>query len=75
MAMEPVVSDLEKKHGGKIDVTVVDVQENMERAREYQVRVVPTIFLLDANKEVLERIEGYMNLEQLESMLEQHGIL
>jgi hypothetical protein len=33
------------------------------------------MFLLDGNGEVLERIEGYMNLEQLESMLEKHGIL
>jgi thioredoxin-related protein len=73
--MEPVVSDLEKKHGGRINVTVVDVYENMERASEYKVRVVPTMFLLDRNGEVLERIEGYLNLEQLESMLEKHGIL
>ncbi|MGC9490183.1 MAG: thioredoxin family protein [Thermovirgaceae bacterium] len=73
--MEPVVSDLEKKHGEKIDVVIVDVYENMEQALEYKVRVVPTMFLLDGSGEVLERIEGYMNLEQLESMLEQHGIL
>ncbi len=70
-----MVSDLEKKHGERVDIVVVDVYENMEQAREYQVRVVPTMFLLDGSGEVLERIEGYMNLEQLESMLEQHGIL
>ncbi|MFP4481873.1 MAG: thioredoxin family protein [Thermovirgaceae bacterium] len=73
--MEPVVSDLEKKHGGKVDVRVVDVYENTEQAREYEVRVVPTFFLLDGSGEVLERVEGYMNLEVIESMLEKHGIL
>lgn len=73
--MEPVVSDLEKKHSGNINVMVVDVSENLERAREYKVRVVPTMFLLDGSGEVLERLEGYMNLEQLESILEKHGIL
>lgn len=70
-----MVSDLEKKHGERVDIAVVDVYENMEQAREYQVRVVPTIFLLDANEEVLERVEGYMNLDAIEGLLEKHGIL
>lgn len=72
--MEPVVSELEKKHGGKVDVTVLDVYENMEQAREYQVRVVPTMFLLDGEGEVLERIEGVMNLGDIEDLLKKHHI-
>lgn len=73
--MEPVVSDLEKKHGNKISVTVLNVYENMEKAEKYGVRVVPTILLLDGAGDVLERVEGYMSLSDIEKMLEKHHIL
>jgi len=70
-----VVSDLEKKHGNKISVTVLNVYENMEKAEKYGVRVVPTILLLDGAGDVLERVEGYMSLSDIEKMLEKHHIL
>lgn len=70
-----MVSDLEEKHGGKIDVVVINVYENMEQAQEYEIRVVPTIVLLDGEGEILERVEGYMTLEAIEQMLEKHQIL
>jgi thioredoxin 1 len=73
--MEPVVSDLEKKHGNKISVTALNVYENMEKAEKYGVRVVPTILLLDGAGDVLERVEGYMPLSDIEKMLEKHHIL
>jgi thioredoxin 1 len=73
--MEPVVSDLEKKHGDRISVVVLNVYENMEKAEKYDVRVVPTIFLLDGAGDVLERVEGYMPLNEIEKMLETHHFL
>lgn len=73
--MEPVVSDLEKKHGNKISVTVLNVYENMEKAEKYGVRVVPTILLLDGAGDVLERVEGYMPLSEIEKKLETHHFL
>jgi thioredoxin-related protein len=73
--MEPVVSDLEKKHGDRISVVVLNVYENMEKAEKYDVRVVPTILLLDGAGDVLERVEGYMSLSDIEKMLEKHHIL
>ncbi len=70
-----MVSDLEKKHGNKISVTVLNVYENMEKAEKYGVRVVPTILLLDGAGDVLERVEGYMPLSDIEKMLKKHHIL
>ena len=36
---------------------------------------VPTILLLDGAGDVLERVEGYMSLSDIEKMLEKHHIL
>lgn len=73
-AILPHVEQLGKDYAGALDVQVVDVWENPALGEKYQVRYVPTLVLLDDKGEVLERREGYMPPEDLEAMIEAHGI-
>jgi thioredoxin 1 len=74
-AILPHVEQLGKDYAGVLDVQVVDVWENPALGEKYQVRYVPTLVLLDAKGEILERREGYMPPEDLEAMIEAHGIV
>lgn len=74
-AILPHVEQLGKDYAGVLDVQVVDVWENPALGEKYQVRYVPTLVLLDGKGEILERREGYMPPEDLEAMIEAHGIV
>ncbi len=73
-AVLPVVERIKADYAGALDVEVVDVWENPALGEKYQVRYVPTLVLLDEKGEILERREGFMPLEELERMIETHGI-
>jgi len=71
--MAKVLAQFDEKHGGAIDVQQIDVRENAEAARLYQVRYVPTLVFLDEGGAVLEKKVGYMPLEALEKEWERLG--
>ena len=72
--MEPVVSELKGKYAGVLEVKKIDLFQEPAAADKYSIRVVPTLILEDAEGNVLEKVEGFMSLEQIEAMLEKHGI-
>ncbi len=72
--MEPVVSELEEKYAGVLEVKKVNLFEDPEVADKYAIRVVPTLILEDAEGNVLETVEGFMSLEDIEELLERHNI-
>lgn len=51
---------------GKIDVPIeeIDIDENMEMARTFNVRGVPTLVLVDEKSNVVRTKSGYMNEQQ-----------
>ncbi|MDI9370067.1 MAG: thioredoxin family protein [Synergistaceae bacterium] len=64
--MGKVLAEFEAKHGGAIEVRIIDVREDANAARLYQVRYVPTLVFLDEEGKVLETKVGYIPLEALE---------
>lgn len=72
--MEPVVSELEEKYEGKLIVRKVDLSEERDMGIKYKIRVVPTLILFNESGDLLERQEGYMDLQEVEAMLSKYGI-
>jgi thioredoxin 1 len=64
----PIIEDLKTKMGDQVEIRKVDVDQNMEEAMKYQIRVVPTL-IIEKDGIVLEKIEGVTRADVLESIL------
>ena len=64
----PIIEELEKKMGDKIEVRKVDVDQNMELAEKYGIRVVPTL-IIEKDGKVVQSMEGVTDAATLEKLL------
>ena len=64
----PIVHDLAKKLGDKVDVQMVDVDEHGDLANKYSISVVPTL-IIEKDGKVIQRLEGVTDAATLESLL------
>jgi thiol-disulfide isomerase/thioredoxin len=71
-AMRPSVRRLEETYDSQIefDILNVDYLSTRDLAIQYQVQFIPLIVLLDANGNLVERLEGYQTEEQLQAAVE-----
>lgn len=68
-AMTPVMEQMEQKYGNRIEFQKVDVDQNEELARKYNVMSIPNIVILSPDEEVLENIVGYHDADEMEEIL------
>jgi thioredoxin 1 len=68
-AMAPVMEQLEKKYGDRIEFKKVDVDQNEELALKYKVESIPNIVILSPDDEVLENIIGYHDANDMDEIL------
>ncbi len=71
LMMDPVVDELSDKFKGKIKFGKVDVGENQEIARKFEVFSIPN-FILFKNGEIADQLIGAMPLEEFEDRLKKH---
>jgi thioredoxin 1 len=64
----PILEDLKKKMGDRVDIRKIDVDENMDLANKYGIRVVPTL-IIEKDGRVVHTLEGVTGAESLEHML------
>jgi thioredoxin 1 len=64
----PIIEELEKKMGDKVDFRKVDVDQNMELAEKYGIRVVPTL-IIEKDGKVVQSMEGVTDAATLEKLL------
>ena len=62
--LSPIVKDVKRKFGGKVNILKVDVDKNRPLALLYNIQMVPTLILFKAGN-VLWRQSGVMPAEQL----------
>lgn len=67
-AVAPVLDELARHHGAKLDVVKINVDENPELAREYQVASIPA-FKVFQNGVVVDSFLGAMPREAFEARL------
>jgi thioredoxin 1 len=75
-AMQPVMRAIEAKYGGQIKVVFYDVwkKEQAHYAQQYNIRLIPTQVILDANGKELIRHEGFFPEKQIDTFLESKGL-
>ena len=64
----PILHDLKARMGDKIEVRTIDVDQHMEEATRYGIRVVPTL-IIEKDGKVLRSFEGVTSLETLVATL------
>lgn len=64
----PIIDELKVKMGDLVEVRKVDVDQNMEAAMKYQIRVVPTL-IIEKDGIVIQKIEGVTRADALEQIL------
>ncbi|KQC07495.1 MAG: thioredoxin [Methanolinea sp. SDB] len=64
----PILEELKEKMGEKVEIQKIDVDQHMDIANQYGIRVVPTLIILKDGK-VVRTLEGVTSTESLESML------
>ena len=67
--MSKHLSEIESELGEKISVSKINVDNDMESARKYGIRTVPTLILLKENEEC-DRIIGVSNKDILKKRIE-----
>ncbi|EFC91370.1 thioredoxin domain-containing protein [Dethiosulfovibrio peptidovorans DSM 11002] len=70
--MARILEGFEERYGG-ITVRKINLMENMDYAKKYGVRVVPTLIFLSPEEELLLKHEGIMNSEQLKDSWKELG--
>jgi len=65
------MAHLARKERARLRVTSIDIDEQPELAKRFQVQTVPTIALVKG-KRIVERIEGRASAPKIERMIEPH---
>ena len=63
--MGRVLDDLVEKYGGKVTAEKIDLHENRDIAKQYNVRFVPHLLFVDAEGVVVKEEVGYVPIEQV----------
>ena len=66
--MGPIIDELSEKFKGKIDFGKVNIEDNQELAKKYQVSSIPN-FILFKKGEIAEQFVGAMSVEDFEDKL------
>lgn len=67
--MEPIIEELKKELGGKVEVEIIDVDQKPEEAAKYGVMSIPTYIVLKEDKEVGRKI-GVTSKDDLLKLLQ-----
>jgi thioredoxin 1 len=64
----PILEELAKKMGDAVEIRKVDVDEHMDLAEKYSIRVVPTL-VIEKDGKIVQQMEGVTDAATLEKLL------
>lgn len=67
----PVVEALSDSMGDQVNFYKLDVDQNPDTARQFQIMSIPTL-MIKKDGEVVDKVIGYHSKEQLEKVLKQY---
>jgi thioredoxin 1 len=72
--MAPILDQLKKEYKGKLIVEFLDIRENPDFLRQYNVQIIPTQIFYDASGKELFRHEGFLSKEDILAKWKEFGI-
>ena len=70
-ALAPLLEDLAKDYGGKLKIAKVNVDENQQLARKYNIKAIPTLMLFKGGQLEAQKV-GSLSKGQLTAFLDSH---
>jgi len=64
----PIIEELAKKMGDAVEIKKIDVDQHMDLAEKYAIRVVPTL-VIEKDGKVIQSLEGVTDAATLEKIL------
>ncbi|MDO9324002.1 MAG: thioredoxin [Methanoregula sp.] len=64
----PILEELAKKMGDTVEIKKIDIDQHMDLAEKYGIRVVPTL-IIEKDGKVVQSLEGVTDLSTLEKLL------
>jgi thioredoxin 1 len=64
----PILEELAKKMGDKVEIRKVDVDQHMDLAEKYGICVVPTL-VIEKDGKIVQQMEGVTDAATLEKLL------
>lgn len=65
---DPILEDLKKKFGDKVEFKKIDVDKNGELADKYSIRAVPTL-VIEKDGKIFKKYVGVTSLKELEKTI------
>jgi thioredoxin 1 len=65
----PIIEELAKKMGDAVEIRKIDVDQHMDLAEKYGIRVVPTL-IIEKDGKVIQSLEGVTDAATLEKLLQ-----
>ena len=72
--MKPILEELAKEYEEKLNVVIVEVYEQLDLAREYQIMAIPTQIFFDSSGKEITRHMGFWAKEEISAQLKKMGI-
>ena len=64
----PIIEELAKKMGDAVEIRKIDVDQHMDLAEKYAIRVVPTL-VIEKDGKIIQSLEGVTDAATLEKLL------
>jgi thioredoxin 1 len=68
--MIPILEQLKKEYDGRVNIKIIDIDQQPDEVQKYSIRVIPTQILLDADGKEIGRHEGFIPKEELIKAIE-----
>ena len=72
--MAPILEELKTEYKGRFEVVIIDVWENPDEAKKYNIRLIPTQIFYDASGKELFRHEGFFSKEDILAKWKELGV-
>ena len=72
--MAPILEKLKKTYEGKAAIIFIDVWKNVDPARQYGIRAIPTQIFFDAGGREVHRHVGFMSEKDIVQQLSKMGV-
>lgn len=68
MTQDPILAELERDIGNKVDIVKISLKENKEMFDEFKINATPTLFIIK-NNNILKKYVGVTSRNELESAI------
>ena len=72
---KPIIHELQKEYAGKLEIRIIDVDENGELSGKFGIKAIPTQVFLDAEGNELSRNTGLMSKDDILARFRTHGLI